>query len=225
MRRTALLCAVALLALLGRADTSEAGRGSTATVVVRNSQQLDTLIENQSQAYLNDMGNVYLPGEPCADLYSYKVSPSGLTPVVNPLCAQGYLWDVDDHVRYSGSGDLAAGASIVIEQPIVIDGVSPHLILATYSTRNTTLTVTIDALGFSATVPQSGTGCWLTPWLDPATLPEIAGSNGGHGMVTTVRWTLTADKRVRNAYLDARVLNTVAGNIALCPQAIPYIGS
>lgn len=201
------------------------GRSAPAQVqVIQHSRQLDTLIENQSIAYLNDMGNVYLPGPPCADLYSYEVSPSGLHPVVNPLCAQGYLEDVDDHVRYSGSGALAAGEAIVIEQPIVIDGVSPHLIVATSSTRNTVLTVAIDGLGFSATVPRGEIGCWLAPWLDPETLPEIAGSNGGRGIVTTVRWTLTATRRARDAFLDARVLNTVAGNMALCPQPVAFIG-
>lgn len=208
------------------APPAEAARPQAqAALITQHSYQLDRLVERQSMAYLLSFdpmldGN---PNPPCSDLSDYPPSPTGLVPVVNPLCAQGYLMDVDDHARWSGSGDLNAGESITITQPIVLDG-ELHLLLGYHDTRNATLVMSIPEIGWSAAVPQGGVGCWLTPEYDYETLPEIPGSNGGNGIAAHVVWMLTATKKVRGAAIDARVLNTVAGNMALCPQPVTRIG-
>ena len=185
----------------------EAARPVTDAVVTNSFITIDALIEQQSQAWIDAWraaGNDGVAPNPgCGGTIE---AIDGILPVLNSLCTSGFMWDVDDNADWAGFGDLLAGESIVIRQPLVLDN-QTHLLYTRGGSRNgeVVITMAIPEIGWSVTVPTDTTACYLTPSYTPSTLPEIVGSNGGHGVLGTVTWTLTATKRTKAAGLYGKV--------------------
>ena len=194
------------LLVLVIAAAAIAARPNTAATVFNSLRTIDALIEQQSDAFLDAWraaGNSGVaPNYACTPP---GTSFGGLYPVCN-TAGPGYLWDVDDNSDWAGTADLLAGESIVMTQPLVLDS-QTHLLYVKGGSRSGAVAVTmsIPEIGWSVVVPADTVVCYLTPSYNDATLPEIAGSNGGHGIRGTVTWTLTATKRAKAAGLSGKV--------------------
>lgn len=114
--------------------------------------------------------------------------------------SDGCLWDIDDNWRMGDGGNLGAGEVASASQCLVADG-AYHLTGVSVEALSPQLKVTVgyepQAVVFTLTPEQIDRrlwrylGCVTGPlygnW--PA-LPVIEGSNGGHGLVTTVTVTV-----------------------------------
>jgi hypothetical protein len=110
------------------------------------------------------------------------------------------FWDADDWLEAAFSGTWRAGETHTYTDCVVTDHVGHVVSLAL--PVGLTGSVTIDGV-------DVGTCGYSHDWgdrFDTLALPEIAGSNGGHGVVVGVAWTVTNPGHTRKAtaYLRLR---------------------
>lgn len=142
-----------------------------------------------------------------------KTNPSSWVGNPTRYAANPCLWDVDDHIAFTGFGKLAPGVSVKGTLCVVADqydnfGGDDHMLLvkATNASPDVTVSLSNDQ-GFSTTLTPVKVGRsyeWKTCKVDhtPGPYATIDGSNGGTG--TFVRYTVTVtntSRQTRNPYV------------------------
>jgi hypothetical protein len=125
--------------------------------------------------------------------------------VINPTdgTTSPALWDADDSVRGMFSGALARGESFSWSQDVILDRTTHLVGLLVTDGLAGTITVSppvhpewlvaVPGAGTFAATDATRRACLFTPEYgvpEHVGLPEIPGSNGGHGDRVTVTWTL-----------------------------------
>lgn len=115
--------------------------------------------------------------------------------VTNPT---GCLWDTDDWLEARLSGKWAKGETRTYTDCVVADN-DRHVARLELS-AGLTGSITIDGVNVGL--------CGATPWYgDPEylALPEVEGSNGGHGRIVQVTWTVTNPGHTRKGTAFLRI--------------------